>query len=142
MRWYVDTNIILDLILRREPHLETASAIFNFSTTERLSLFTCSHSIPTAHYVAKKSFKEDVLRNVIDEILNFLNIVAVDEDILRKSLKSAHKDFEDAIHILCAHQIKNLDGIITRNMRDFSTSEIKVFSPDEAVAYINKKIKQ
>ena len=49
---------------------------------------------------------------------------------------------EDAIQILSAHKVKNLDGIITRNVKDFSTSEITVFSPDQAINYITKKLKK
>lgn len=51
-----------------------------------------------------------------------ISIIPADEEILRKSLKSSHRDFEDAIQIFCAHQIKKIDGIITRNIKDFSTS--------------------
>lgn len=69
-----------------------------------------------------------------------ISIIPADEEILRKSLKSSHRDFENAIQISCAHQIKKIDGIITRNIKDFSTSEINVFTPDEVIIYINKKL--
>lgn len=142
MKFYLDTNIVLDLLLRREPHLQAASAIFNYSSLEKVSLYTSSHCIATVHYIAKKTFKEEPLRLLIDEILDFFEIIPVDIDILRKSLKSSHRDFEDAIQILSAHKVKNLDGIITRNVKDFSTSEITVFSPDQAINYITKKLKK
>ena len=51
-------------------------------------------------------------------------------------------DFKDAIQIFCAHQIKKIDGIITRNIKDFSTSEIDVITPDEVIIYINKKLER
>ncbi len=138
MKFYLDTNIFLDLLLRRNPHLETAADIFDRGVRKDLKLYTSSHCIATVHYVCKKFFKAQ-LREVIGELLNFITVIAVDEEILRKSLNSQHKDFEDAIQILCAHQIKNLDAIITRNIKDFSTSEIEVFTPDQALTYIQKK---
>ena len=50
---------------------------------------------------------------------------------MRKSLKSSHKDFEDAIQITSAQSIHNMDCIVTRDLKDFKNSEIKVFTPDE-----------
>lgn len=139
MLFFLDTNIIVDLLQKRDPHFDLASEIFNFSTKENLELYASSHSIATVHYICKKNIKEAKLRELIDEVLNFLKIIPVDEEILRKSIKSNHKDFEDSIQIFCAHQIKNLTGIITRNIKDFSTSEIPVFAPDEALNLIQKK---
>lgn len=139
MNFFLDSNIIVDLVKKREPHFDIVSEIFNLSTKEKITLHTSSHSIATLHYICKKNFKETELQDLIDELLNFFSVIPVDEDVLKKSLKSQHKDFEDAIQIFCAHQIKNLTGIITRNLKDFSTSEIPVFAPDEALNLIQKK---
>lgn len=140
MKFYLDTNVIVDLLLRREPHVQTTIDLFELSIINTVSFFTSSHCIATAHYICKKAINENILRNLLGEILDIISIIPVDEEILRKSLKSSHKDFEDAVQIFCAHQIKNIDGIITRNIKDFSTSEIDVFTPDEAIIYINKKL--
>lgn len=141
MKFYLDTNVIVDLLLRREPHFQTTISLFDLCSDNKISFFTSSHCVATAHYLCKKAIKENILRNLLEEILDIITIIPVDEEILKKSLKSPHKDFEDAIQILCAHTVKNLDGIITRNLKDFSKSEVAVFSPDEALNYINKKIK-
>ena len=50
---------------------------------------------------------------------------------MKKSLKSSHKDFEDAIQITAAQSINTMDCIITRDLKDFKFSEIKVYTPDE-----------
>lgn len=140
MRFFLDTNILVDLLLRRDPHLQAAVALLDLSIEEDITYFISSHCIATTHYVCKKAISETELRKLLAEILDLVNVVSIDEEILRKSLKSHHRDLEDAIQIFCAHQIKRLDGIITRNLRDFSTSEISVFSPDEALRYIKNKI--
>lgn len=64
-------------------------------------------------------------------LLDYLTVVAVDVDVLKKGLRSKHKDFEDSIQIFCASTIENIDSIITRNVKDFKGSEIKVLTPDE-----------
>ncbi|KFC20690.1 type II toxin-antitoxin system VapC family toxin [Chryseobacterium sp. FH1] len=139
MIFFLDTNIIVDLLQRRHPHFDIVSEIFNYSTKENIELYVSSHSIATLHYICKKNIKETLLRELIDEIMNFIKIIPIDEEIIRKSVKSNHKDFEDAIQIFCAHKIEKINGIVTRNLKDFSTSEIPVFAPDEALNLIQKK---
>jgi hypothetical protein len=60
-----------------------------------------------------------------------VTIIAVDTDVLKKGLRSKHKDFEDSIQILCASTIEKIDCIVTRNTKDFRVSEILVLTPDE-----------
>ncbi len=128
---YIDANIIIDFFANRQPFCELSRKIFKLAENGNLEIFCNTHSLATAHYVLKKIYTEDLVREKISALLNYMNLVAVDAEIIQKSLKSQHKDFEDAIQIFCAHQIKNIDAIITRNLKDFSTSEITVFAPDE-----------
>ena len=58
--------------------------------------------------------------------------------MIKKSLKSNHKDFEDAIQIITAQSINTMDCIITRDLKDFKFSEISVFTPDEFLNIITK----
>jgi hypothetical protein len=64
-------------------------------------------------------------------VLEYVRIIAIDQDIIKKGLKSRYKDFEDALQILCAYNIEKLDYIVTRNIKDFKDSEIPAFPPDE-----------
>lgn len=64
-------------------------------------------------------------------LLDYITDIAVDTDVLKKGLRSKHKDFEDSIQILCASTIDNIDCIVTRNIKDFRDSEILVLTPDE-----------
>lgn len=137
--FFLDTNILVDLLQRRQPHFEKVTTIFNFAAVGRIEIYASSHGIATLHYLCKKTISESELRNLIDDVLYFLKIIPVDEDIIRKALKSHHKDFEDAIQILCAHKIENLSAIITRDLKDFSTAEVNVFAPDEAIYFIKNK---
>lgn len=137
--FYIDTNIFIDLLLRREIYFDDASKLFGLAEQNQVKFFTSSHCIATVHYVVKKAYEERLLRELLDGFLNFVDIIAVDGEIIKKALRSSHKDFADAIQIFCAHQIKNVSGIITRNLKDFSTSEIQVFAPDEAIEFIKNK---
>lgn len=142
MHFFIDTNIIIDFISLREPFGANAAKIFNFADMKNISLYTSSNAILTAHYVLRKIFSEEEVREAMDEILELLNILSTDKIVLKNALKSEHKDFEDAVQIFSAYQISNLDGIITRDKKDFKKSNIPVFSPDEVLIYITKKLNQ
>ena len=128
---FLDTNIIVDLIADRRPFSKYAIEIFNKAEEKKIEIFTSSHSIATTHYLLKKYLDEKPLREVLYNLLDYLTVVPVDIDILKKGLRSKHKDFEDAIQILCASSIAKIDCIVTRNTKDFKDCEILVMTPDE-----------
>lgn len=133
---FVDTNILVDLIADRRPFSKFAIQIFSKGEERKLKLFTSSHSIATTHYLLKKYIDEKELREILYSLLEYLTIVAIDQDVIKKSLKSKHKDFEDSIQIISAYSIEKLDCIVTRNVKDFKDSEVPVLTPDELVKYL------
>lgn len=128
---FLDTNIVVDLIADRKPFSKYAIEIFKLAEENKLDIFISSHSIATTHYLLKKYLDEKSLREVLYSLLDFVTVIPVDVDIIKKGLRSSHKDFEDSIQILCASTIENIDFIITRDGKDFKGSEIQVLSPDE-----------
>ena len=133
---FVDTNIFIDLIADRRPFSKFAIEIFSKAQDKKLKLYTSSHSIATTHYLLKKYIEEKELRNVLYNLLDYIQVIPVDLDVIKKGLKSKHKDFEDAIQMLCAYSIEKMDCIVTRNIKDFRDCEIPVLSPDELVKKI------
>jgi predicted nucleic acid-binding protein len=128
---FLDTNILVDIVANRLHFAQNAIAIFNYCKSNEINMFATSHSIATMHYITKKVVEEVELRSIIDDLLNVISIIPVTEPILRKSLKSNHKDFEDAIQIYSAQSLKQMDCIITRDLKDYKNSEIQVYTPDQ-----------
>jgi len=128
---FLDTNIIVDLIADRKPFSKYSIEIFKKAEEKKIKLFTSSHSIATTHYLLKRYLEEKILRDVLYNLLDYVTVIAVDTDVLKKGLRSKHKDFEDSIQILCASTIEKIDCIVTRNTKDFRDSEILVLTPDE-----------
>ena len=128
---FLDTNIIVDLIADRKPFSKYSIEIFKKAEEKKIKLFTSSHSLATTHYLLKKYLEEKILRDVLYNLLDYVTVIAVDTDVLKKGLRSKHKDFEDSIQILCASTIEKIDCIVTRNTKDFRESEILVLTPDE-----------
>lgn len=128
---FVDTNIIVDLIADRRPYSKFAIDFFNKAEAKKIKLYTSSHSIATTHYLLKKYISEKDLRDVLYNLLDLITIIPIDIDVIKRGLKSKHKDFEDALQMICAYSIEKLDCIVTRNVKDFRDSEILVLTPDE-----------
>ncbi len=128
---FVDTNIIIDLLADRPPFSKYAIEIFSLAETHQVKLFASSHSLATTHYILKKFIDEKKLREILHDLLDYVTIVPVDFHIIRKSLLSKHKDFEDAIQIVAAISVTELDYIVTRNIKDFRDAPITVLPPDE-----------
>jgi predicted nucleic acid-binding protein len=109
---FVDTNILVDLIADRKPFSKFAIQIFSKAEERKIRLYTSSHSIATTHYLLKKYIDEKELRDVLNSILDYLNVVAIDIDIIKKGLKSKYKDFEDALQIISAYSLCALQVLI------------------------------
>jgi predicted nucleic acid-binding protein len=122
---------MVDLIADRKPFSKYSIEIFKKAEERKITLFTSSHSIATTHYLLKKYLEEKILRDVLHNLLDYVTVIAVDTDVLKKGLRSKHKDFEDSIQILCASSVEKIDCIVTRNIKDFRDSEILVLTPDE-----------
>jgi predicted nucleic acid-binding protein len=134
---FLDTNILVDIVANRKPFSKDAISIFDYCQRKKIKMHTTSISIANLHYIAKKIVDEKELRSIIEDLLDTISIIAITETILKKSLKSSHKDFEDAIQITSAQSIHNMDCIVTRDLKDFKNSEILVFTPDEFLTKIN-----
>jgi len=128
---FIDTNILVDVFANRIPFIDSSLKIYNFGIQKKIALYTSSNTISTIHYILKKSISEEKTRIAIEHILTHISIIPVDINILKKSLKSNHKDFEDAIQIVSAQSINNMDCIITRGKKDYKLAEISVLTPDE-----------
>ncbi|HEY9195121.1 MAG TPA: PIN domain-containing protein, partial [Mucilaginibacter sp.] len=88
------------------------------------------------HYLLKKHIGEKELRDILYSLLDFIDLISIDTSIIKKSLLSNHKDFEDAIQIFAANSIANLDFIVTRNLKDFKDAGIVVLPPDEVIRFL------
>ena len=132
---FVDTNIIVDLIADRKPFSKYAIEIFNKAEVEEVKLFTSSHSIATTHYLLKKFLEEKKIREILSNLLDYLTVIPVDVDVLKKGLRSKYKDFEDAIQMIAALQNK-VDCLVTRNVKDYHPPLVKVLQPVEFLTTI------
>ena len=128
---FLDTNVLMDILANRIPFYESSSKVYKLGLNKKCNLFTSSNTINTLHYLLKKFIGEQDIRKALDEITDIVSVIPVNLDMIKKSRKSNHKDFEDAIQIYSAQSIKGMDCIVTRDLKDYKNAEIQVYTPDQ-----------
>ncbi|MBP7738204.1 MAG: PIN domain-containing protein [Spirochaetes bacterium] len=136
---FIDSDIILDIALSRDPHFLSSSIIFSLSETKALEGFTSSVVVSNLYYILRKLESHKAAIDFISKLRLIIKILPVTDEIIKLALESKFKDFEDSLQYYAA-LINNIEYLITRNVKDYSRTEIKVHTPDEFIKI--KKIKK
>jgi len=136
MKILLDTNIVLDLLLQREPFYKDAKEIFLLIENSKLSGYLCATSIATLHYLISKAKYKDLANTTIESLLKLFNIAKVDKKVLNLAIQINGLDYEDSI-IYASAKIEDIDIIITRDKKGLKNSPIKTLNPKEFLAMIN-----
>lgn len=132
---FLDTNLLLDFVLDRKPFSDQAERIIQLRFTHKKRLFTSALSIANVAYVVRKAGKNPF--QVIAEMMEWVEIVSLTKANFSLTLKSTFKDFEDALQFYAALEV-GADVIITRDLKDFSTSSIPINSPSQYLRTIKE----
>ena len=137
MRIYVDTNVIIDLLAKRQPFYKDAKDLFSMIAKEELIAYTSVKSISDVYYVLKRNTHNKTDTDKLIVKLISLLYVADNEGIdLLKSLSYKTKDFEDNLISQLSSRMK-LDYIISRNIQDFDQDIVKTITPKECLSILN-----
>ena len=102
MKILVDTNVILDFFLLREPRQEAVKELFELVYQEKIEAFTTASSVTDIYYITAKRLGGNQAREVLNNLLNLLGIISVDGHDCLKALDLPISDFEDALVVTCA----------------------------------------
>lgn len=133
MRILLDTNVVLDVALKRQPFCQAAARILDASDFHRFHLFITASSATDLYYVLRKEKGRDVGLNFLRRLLECTDACNVDEDILIAALGSDFTDFEDAVQDAAA-VANRMKIIVTRDKSGYRTSSLSIMSPEEFVA--------
>ncbi|UXX79466.1 PIN domain-containing protein [Reichenbachiella carrageenanivorans] len=136
---FVDTDVIIDLLIDRQPHADAASIIFDLADKKKLKLFASSICLNNVHYIVRKELGDKKTRTIIGEILELVEILSVSGKDIENAVNSEFKDFEDAIQHSVALGGKEISAIVTRNTKDYKKSQIPVFNTE---TYVKMALKE
>jgi predicted nucleic acid-binding protein len=123
-----DTNVVLDLLLDREPFSPDAARCFSMVEAGEIEGWLCASTLTTLHYLIRKSAGAKNALATISTLMSLFEVAPVNKAVLESALSLPFKDFEDAV-LHEAARYSNVDVIITRNTADFKNSSIRVQLP-------------
>lgn len=128
MKVLFDTNVLLDVLLEREPFFEASAQAISLAEKGIIEGWICGTTVTTIFYLLAKKLSPQKARRYVREMLKIFNVSNINRLVLEDALDSNFKDYEDGVLYQSAVHA-NLEAIVTRNQKDFEKSNIPIFSP-------------
>lgn len=143
LNFLIDTNVVVDSFLKREPFFSMSQRVISLSRRYPVvNNFISASTVTDIYYITYKNLKDhQVVRNLFSELFEFVGVVQVTADDIHNAFALNWKDFEDSVQYSVAKS-NGFDGIVTRNMKGFVDDEIKIFTPEEFCAYMEKILEE
>ncbi len=136
MRVMFDTNVVLDLLLDREPFVHDAKILISKVEQGEFTGLLCATTITTIHYLLLKSNGKEGSGNIIESLLKLFEIAPVTRVVLEDALQNRDKDYEDAVLYEAAYHA-GATMIVTRDRKGFSKADLPVLNPQEFLVHLN-----
>ncbi len=125
----------LDLLLAREPFVQSAAKIFALTEQSELESYLCATTVTTVDYLLSQVLDKSEARAALHRLLELFEIAPVNRPVIEEALRSRITDFEDAVIEQAAHLV-GAQAIISRDTKGFKRSIVKVLDPAELLAYL------
>lgn len=134
MRVLLDTDVILDFLLERNPFFEAASEVMELSANDLFEPYISAITPVNVFYIGRKIVGAAKIRQGITDLLKLVRVSSVTRGSLEAALGLPFADYEDAVQHAVATS-NGLEAIITRDLSDYKNATLQVFSPS---AYVDK----
>lgn len=134
---FVDTDVILDLLMERDPFQKAAVKIFKQIELKNIEGYTSPLVIANLHYLLSKMYNKKKSIELLSELLKIIAITKIDAETIKNAFNEQKlKDLEDLIQYNSAIEA-GMEFIVTRNIKDFpKTDELIIIKPEELVKII------
>lgn len=134
-RILLDVNVVLDVLLDREPHAAASGALWAAIEAGRAEGRIAAHAVTTIHYLLRKEIGSVRARRTVAAIMRIFEPAAVDRSVLANALDLSCPDFEDGVTAAAAEN-SGCDFIATRDAKDFRGSLVPVLAPEALLPLI------
>ncbi|HHU37638.1 MAG TPA: type II toxin-antitoxin system VapC family toxin [Treponema sp.] len=134
---FIDLDIILDLLCKRDPFYQYAAEIFTLGDTKKIDLVTTSLVFANVFYILIKILGISKAKELLRKLRIILTVVSVDEKAVDLALNSKFNDFEDGLQYFTARENK-ITIILTRNVKDYKEKDLRIQTPQEYLKTIIK----
>jgi predicted nucleic acid-binding protein len=127
----IDTNVLLDYFLTREPFYQDAREIIRVCMDDKVQGCIAAHSVLNMFFILRKDYSVQERRELLINLCTIFDVESIDKTNLLAGLENENfSDFEDCLQMKCA-EAYGAEYIVTRNVKDFSASEIQAITPKE-----------
>ena len=127
----IDTNIILDIIQKREPFFTDSYQALRKAIETNMECLISASAVTDIFYILRKAFqsaqkaKEQIEQ--LSQIVVFADVQGVD---IHSALMDSMPDFEDAV-VDAVTERNSARYILTRNVKDFAGSSVPAITPTD-----------
>jgi predicted nucleic acid-binding protein len=130
---FVDTNIVIDLLSRRDPFYKEAAELFSLADKKLVELTVSSLTIANTSYALLRQMDPIKAKSVLRKLRLILKIMPLDDKIVGLALNDdTFSDFEDGLQYFTAIE-NGQDLIITRNLKDFKSSKLPAMTAKQFI---------
>ncbi len=129
----LDTDVILDFFFGRQPFADDATQVLGLCETGKIKGFITPVICSNVYYVLRQTAHHEKVINHLKQLLAITDVLPMDREVVSNALYSGFKDFEDGLQNFAAVKYGKINVILTRNLKDFSKSEIGVLSPESYI---------
>lgn len=138
MQVLLDTNVILDFVLERDPHFAAAAELFELNATERYQGFVSSITPINVFYIGRKAVGAEKARERVRDLLVAFEVCTITIGSLTAALSLPFSDYEDAVQHASA-TANEIDAIVTRDLDDYKNATLPVFTPVDFLAKLKSQ---
>ncbi len=139
MRILADTNVIIDALTSREPWNKSAEEIFLMAANHTIEMYITASSATDIYYLIRKHLHNiEAAKMIMGKLYSLTGKLEVTPDECMDALASAISDYEDAVVEKVASR-KDMDYIVTRNIKDYQAGGTKIILPDDFVKLVEEE---
>ena len=127
---FIDLNIILDVLLARQPFLGSSQRLLDLIVRGEVKGFVSAASMLNLYYIVQKQLTPPLALEHLRKMIHLFSIVEINKDILERAMHIRLVDYEDSVQAACAERC-GAQFIITRNLKDFKGSPVSILSPEK-----------
>jgi predicted nucleic acid-binding protein len=133
-----DTNVVLDVLLDRQPYVEASAAAWAAVETGVSEGLLAAHAVTTIHYLLRKEVGNIKARRILSAILRVFGVAAIDHEVVQEALQLTLSDFEDAVTAAAA-RLAGCECIVTRDPKGFRGSPVRSLTPEAVAPLLGKE---
>jgi predicted nucleic acid-binding protein len=134
-----DLNVVLDVLMHREPYFSDAARLWALAETGQIEGFVAAHSFTTLFYLYRRQSEPEQAYQALRRLLRVFKVASLDRKVIEMACDLAWRDFEDAVQATAANGA-GCHYLVTRNLRDYGDQQLTVIQPADLLAVWAAKV--